>query len=149
MGCSAQLAVEDLNYMDEFEKILKEKQQYINTLKKHNEQPTQEDKAKIAGLDIEITQLMNTLNKKFTKKGNKKQKKKYAKLLNEYQESLNEWRKFNGDSEDELQIQKDYENEKELGIDDSNENNNEEEIENDYDGFYDEDGRYPYLDKEL
>ena len=75
MGCSAQLAVEDLNYMDEFEKILKEKQQYINTLKKHNEQPTQEDKAKIAGLDIEITQLMNTLNKKFTKKGNKKQKK--------------------------------------------------------------------------
>ena len=36
MGCSAQLAVEDLNYMDEFEKILKEKQQYINTLKKHN-----------------------------------------------------------------------------------------------------------------
>ena len=149
MGCSAQLAVEDLNHMDEFENILKEKKNYINTLKKHNEQATPEDKAKIAGFDIEITEHMNALNKKFAKKGNKKQKKKYAKLLTEYQESLNEWRKFNGDSEDELQIQKDYENEKELGIDDSNENNSEEERENDYDGFYDEDGRYPYLDKEL
>ena len=122
MGCSAQLAVEDLNYMDEFEKILKEKKQYINTLKKHNEQPTPEDKAKIAGLDIEITEHMTELNKKFAKKGNKKQKKKYAKLLNEYQESLNEWRKFNGDSEDELQIQKDYENEKEFESDDNNDN---------------------------
>ena len=148
MGCSAQLAVEDLNHMDEFENILKEKKNYINTLKKHNEQATPEDKAKIAGFDIEITDHMNALNKKFAKKGNKKQKKKYAKLLTEYQESLNEWRKFNGDSEDELQIQKDYDNEKEIGSDDNNENE-EEERENDYDGFYEENGQYPYLEKEL
>ena len=146
MGCSAQLAVEDLNHMDELEKILKEKINYINTLKKHNEIPTPDDKAKIAGFDIEITEHMTELNKKFAKKGNKKQKKKYAKLLNEYQDSLNEWRKYNGDSEDELQIQKDYENEKEFESDDNNDN---EEIENDYEGLDDENARYPYLEKEI
>ena len=146
MGCSAQLAVEDLNHMDELEKILKEKINYINTLKKHNEIQTQDDKAKIAGFDIEITEHMTELNKKFAKKGNKKQKKKYAKLLTEYQDSLNEWRKYNGDSEDELQIQKDYENEKEFESDDNNDN---EEIENDYEELDDENARYPYLDKEM
>ena len=161
MGCSHQLATEDLNHMDELERLLKEKNKYIKTLQEHNEPPNGDDKAKITGYDIEITHHMEELNKKFAEKGNKKQKKKYVKLLDKYNESLNLWRKYNGDSEEEEQIQRDYDNAEQIGseeeeiekkddiyhFDDYSDNNNEDN--NHYDGFYNEDGKYPYLEEEI
>ena len=158
MGCSNQLAADDLNHLDEFEKLLNEKNKYISVLKEHKEPPNAEDKAKITGFDIEITYHMGELNKKFAKKGNKNQKKKYVKLLDKYNESLNVWRKYNGDSEEEEQIQRDFDNAEQAGSDEENENindnnyhfgNDDDNGNNQYDGFNEEEGKYPYLEKEI